>query len=169
MVDVDTPGARSGEDADASVTTVVGAPLAVFTADCASVALASDDGVVAAVHAGWRGLVAGVIEATAARMRAHGATTLVAALGPCIHAECYEFAEDDLATVAARLGGEVRGRTTGGRAALDVPAAVRAALRRADAVLVHDEDACTACDGDRYYSHRARRDGERQAMVVWKP
>jgi YfiH family protein len=169
VVHVEAPGAGTGEHADASVTTVAGAPLAVFTADCASVALAGDDGVVAAVHAGWRGLVEGVVEATVARLRELGATSVVAALGPCIHVECYEFGEADLATAAARLGDEVRGRTAHGRPALDVPAAVRAALRRAGAALVHDEDACTACEADRYYSHRARGEVERQAMVVWKP
>ena len=79
-------------------------------------------------HAGWRGLMAGVIPRTVDRMRALGAGEITAALGPCIHAECYEFSPDDLDTVAARLGDGVRSLTRGGAPALDVPAAVRAAL-----------------------------------------
>lgn len=141
VVVVDAPGARAGEDADAAVTTVPGAVLAVLTADCAPVALASPEGIVGAVHAGWRGLEAGVVEAAVAEMRGLGATRVEAALGPCIHAECHEA---------------------------DVPAGVRAALERAGAELVHDEDVCTACSSD-YYSWRARREDERQAMLIWMP
>ena len=162
VVQVDVPGACTGAAADAAVTTVPGARLAVLTADCAPVALASPEGVVAAVHAGWRGLRAGVVEQAVARMRALGATRIEAALGPCIHAECYEFAD-----VAELFDEEAQGTTAAGRPALDLPAAVRAALHRADVELVHDEDACTACEADRFYSHRARGEVERQAMVVW--
>jgi copper oxidase (laccase) domain-containing protein len=141
VVVVDRPGACRGEEADAAVTSVPGAVLAVFTADCAPVALASPEGVVGAVHAGRRGLEAGVVEAAVAELRAQGATRVEAALGPCIHAECYD---------------------------IDVPAGVRAALDRAGAVLVHDEDVCTACSSE-HFSWRARRDDERQAMLVWLP
>jgi copper oxidase (laccase) domain-containing protein len=101
-------------------------------------------------------------------MRDLGATDVVAALGPCIHAECYEFSTADLDEVAALLGNEVRGVTTGGQPALDVPAAVRVALERAGARLVHDADVCTACSTG-HYSHRARAELERQAVVVWRP
>ena len=162
VVVVDGPGACTGTAADAAVTKVPGARLAILTADCAPVALAGAEGVVAAVHAGWRGLHAGVVEQAAARMRALGATRVQAALGPCIHVECYEFVD-----VADWFDEEVRGTTTTGAPALDLPAAVRAALRRADVELVHDADACTACEADRFWSHRARGEVERQAMVVW--
>lgn len=163
VVTVDEPGACTGEEADAAVTTVPGAPLAVFTADCAPIALASPEGVAGAVHAGWRGLAAGVVEAAVAEMRRLGATTVEAALGPCIHAECYEF--DD---VARWFAAELHGITREGRPALDLPAAVRAAVGRAGAELVHDEGVCTACSPD-HFSFRARGDSGRQAMVVWIP
>ena len=162
VVVVDAPGAREGEDADAAVTTVPGAKLVVLTADCAPVALAGE-GVVGAVHAGWRGLAAGVIGAAVDEMRRLGAGRIVAALGPCIHAECYEFAD-----VGDHFPPEVHGRTAAGKPALDLPAAVRRALHEADVELVHDEDVCTACSPD-HFSHRARGDAERQAMVVWMP
>ena len=165
---VDGPGKCAGEVGDALVTADAEAALAVLTADCAPVALASEEGVIAAVHAGWRGLVAGVVPAAVRAMRDLGATDIVAALGPCIHAECYEFSEVDLASVAAELGDEVRGVTSAGAPALDVPAAVRAALTGAGAQLVHDVGVCTACSGA-HYSHRARAELERQAVVVWLP
>lgn len=163
VVRVEEPGGCTGEEADAAVTRVRGARLGVFTADCAPVALASPEGVIAAVHAGWRGLAAGIVEAAVAEMRTLGATRVEAALGPCIHAECYEF--DD---VAARFPADVHGTTPNGRPALDLPAAVRVAVERAGAVLVHDEDVCTACSSG-HYSFRARGEPERQAMVVWLP
>jgi polyphenol oxidase len=164
VVTVAAPGDCTGEEADAAVTNVPGARLVVLTADCAPVVLASEEGVIAAVHAGWRGLREGVVEAAVARMRELGASRIEAALGPCIHVECYEFAD-----VAAWFDEDVRGTTATGRPALDLPAAVRVALRRADVELVHDEDVCTACAVDSHYSHRARGEVERQATVVWMP
>ena len=168
VVVVDGPGERRGEEADALVTTAPGVALAVVTADCAPVALASPEGVVAAVHAGWSGLCAGVVERAVEVMRSLGAGTVEAALGPCIHPECYEFGADDLARVVHRLGPAVAATTAGGRPALDLPAAVGAALAGAGAELAHHEDVCTACAADRYFSHRGRREVERQAMVVWR-
>jgi hypothetical protein len=152
-------------EADALVSVDPLAGLIVLTADCASIALGSPEGVFGAVHAGWRGLVDGVVERAVGVMRENGATEVVGVLGPCIHPECYEFSPPDLDRVASRFGDQVRARTATGRAALDLPAAVAAALATAGA----DHrlaDACTGCGGD-YFSHRARGDSGRQALVVW--
>jgi copper oxidase (laccase) domain-containing protein len=149
------------------VTTEPATALAVFTADCAPVALASPEGVVGVAHAGWRGLVAGVLARTVAEMRALGAGRVVAGLGPCVHPECYEFSPEDLAVAAAAVGGDVRARTSEGRPALDLPGGVRAALAAAGAELVLDVDRCTACSGE-LFSHRARGDRGRQAVVAWR-
>jgi polyphenol oxidase len=140
--------------------------LAVLTADCAAIALGSPEGVFAAVHAGWRGLVGGVVEEAVRAMRAMGAGEVVGALGPCVHAGCYEFSEDDLATVASRFGDGVRSRTAAGRPALDIPAAVSASLAASQATETAGIDSCTACAGG-YFSHRARADTGRQALIVW--
>jgi len=170
VVDVpaDPPaGLGTGPEAgDALVTDVPGVALCVLTADCGALALSSPEGVFAAVHAGWRGLLDGVVEAAVAAMRSRGATEVVGALGPCIHAGCYEFSHEDLDAVAAVYGDGVRGTTTDGRPALDVPAGIDAALARAGAGRVAGVDTCTAC-GHGYFSHRARRDTGRQALVVW--
>jgi copper oxidase (laccase) domain-containing protein len=117
--------------------------LVILTADCASVALGSPEGVLGAVHAGWRGLADGVVEQAVETMGTLGATEVVGAVGPCIHPGCYEFSESDLDRVAARLGDGARSRTASGR-----------------------PDACTGCAGG-YFSHRARGDGGRQALLVW--
>jgi YfiH family protein len=166
---VDGPGSGAGAVADASATTNGTAALAVLTADCAPIALAAPEGVVAVVHAGWRGLVAGVIDAAARTVRDLGGSRIEAALGPCIHPGCYEFGAGDLDAVAAACGPAVRSRTTEGRPALDLPTAVRTMLTRAGVELAYDAGTCTACAGDRYFSHRARQDRGRQGVVAWLP
>jgi polyphenol oxidase len=151
---------------DGLVATSTEVALAMLTADCASIALASPEGVFAAVHAGWRGLAEGVVAQAAAVMRERGATELTAALGPCIHPECYEFSPADLQEVEEALGHGVRGQTDGGRPALDMPAAVASALVAEGISQLPGVDVCTAC-GPGYFSHRARGDLGRQALVVW--
>jgi hypothetical protein len=99
-------------------------------------------------------------------MRALGATTVVAGLGPCIGACCYEFSEDDLDALRAPCGTEVRAHTTWGRPSLDLPAVVRAQLARAGASLAVAVDQCTVCTPG-YFSHRGRSDEARQALLVW--
>lgn len=166
VVVVHAPGEQAGSRADAAVTAERACALAVLTADCAPVAFASPEGVIAAAHAGWSGLVGGVLQHTVEAMRALGATRISAVLGPCIGPECYEFGADDLERVARTVGQEVRARTVDSRPALDLAAGVRAVLTR-DGVAVDDRSVCTACTPG-YFSWRARREHQRQAMVVWR-
>ena len=168
VVRVTRAGEGAGQAADAAVSALAGAPLAILAADCAPIAFFSSGGVIGGAHAGWRGLRAGVIEATVAAMRGLGAGRVLAALGPCIHAECYQFGEVELNDLVNRFGPDVRARDRNGAAAFDLPAAVRIGLARADAELVWDAGICTACSTD-HWSWRARREAQRQAMVVWLP
>lgn len=160
------PSPVPGVAADAAVTRSDRWVLAVHTADCAPVALEGEHGVIGAVHSGWRGLEAGVIERTVEVMRSSGSGRISARLGPCIHAECYAFGESDLAGLVERFGQEVVGETRDGDLALDLPAAVRAALRAAGVEHLAVDPACTGCD-ERYYSYRSRHETGRQAMLVW--
>jgi copper oxidase (laccase) domain-containing protein len=139
--------------------------LAMFAADCALVGMASPEGVIGLAHCGWRGLVAGIIEAVAAEMRLAGATSITAVRGPCIGPECYEFGETELAPIERRLGPAVRSVTAGGALALDLPAAVRLAAVEAGISTLTEVTSCTACD-PRWFSFRRRRDQGRHAMVV---
>ncbi|HVA44664.1 MAG TPA: polyphenol oxidase family protein [Acidimicrobiales bacterium] len=156
-----------GPPADALVSQTTGCALAVFTADCAPVALVSAEGPIGAVHAGWRGLQAGVVAAAVEAMRRLGAVEITAALGPCIHAECYEFSPAELTGLADLLGASVAGRTSEGALALDVPAAVAQALGKVGVELSYDMGVCTACS-TQYWSHRRSGDRQRQAMIVWR-
>jgi YfiH family protein len=163
VVTVDAPPAEPPE-ADAAVTTTVGLPLVVMTADCAPVALASPGGV-AVVHAGWPGLEQGVLGAAVDALRAVAPGPIAAWLGPCVHPARYEFGADLLARLVHRLGPEVASVSDRGTPALDIPAAVRVSLARAGVEQLTDVGVCTASSPD-HFSHR--RDGVtgRQAVVV---
>lgn len=142
-------------EGDAAVTGRPGVALVVLAADCAPVLLAAPDAC-AVVHAGWPGLERGVLEAAAAALRARSGGAVRAVLGPCVHPASYEFGPDLLDRLAARLGDGVRAETAAGRPALDIPAAVRAALRGAGVHDVTDLGICTSASPD-HFSHR--RDG----------
>lgn len=161
---VTRPGDQAGATADAAVTAVTGCPLAVTTADCAPVVLVAEAGV-AVVHAGWRGLVAGVIASAGSQLRAVAGEPVVALLGPCIRPEAYEFGPDDLAQVVDGLGPEVRSQTAWGTPALDMPAAVASACQGAGWPQPAHNPACTSDSS--WYSHRTRAEDGRQATVAW--
>ena len=162
------PGEHQGTEADALVTGSSQVPIAVQTADCGAVIFTSPEGVVGAAHAGWRGLVAGIVTATVDAMQGLGASRIEARIGSMIHPECYEFGADDLSVVVARLGPGVVGRTAGGATALDLPAAVDQALAEAGVKIAERSPGCTACRADHWYSHRARRESGRMSAVVWR-
>lgn len=167
VVAVDEPGAADGEPADAMIADCGGAAVAVLTADCAPVAFASPEGIVAVAHAGWKGLRAGVIEATVQGMRRRGATRVEAVVGPCIHPCCYTFGEDELIEIENRHGRQMRATDRHGAPALDLPAWVRTALHSAGATLVGEAGACTGCQ-DGLWSWRTGRTARRQATVAWR-
>jgi YfiH family protein len=154
----DAPTGAIPPEADAAVTHTRGLPLAIVTADCAPVVLASETGL-AVVHAGHRGLAAGVIEATASHLDGE----VHAFLGPCIRPAQYEFGRADLDALVANFGPEVEAQTARGTAALNIPAAVRVALARAGIEDFEDCGICTA-DSPAYFSHR--RDGATGRQVT---
>lgn len=154
----DDPAATSREEADAVVAPTSGAVVGVRVADCVPVLFADTrTGRVAAAHAGWRGLVAGVLEATLATGAALGARFDVAAIGPCIGPCCFEVGADVAAEIAGTRDAAVVVRRAGDKAWVDLRAAVRARLERAGGIDVDDVAGCTKCDPERFFSHR--RDG----------
>ena len=163
VLEVSEPGQHAGTEADGLITTAAWCPIAVTTADCMPVVLAAETGV-AVVHAGWRGLEGGIIESTAARLQALAGDPVDAIIGPCIHPENYEFGRDDLERLADHYGRAVVGTTHDGKPALDMPAALTEACRRAG-WQVSEIGPCTS--GFDYFSHRTRAEVERQTTVVW--
>jgi YfiH family protein len=157
----------AGAEADAIVTRRSDIAIAAHSADCATIALWSDDGVIGVVHAGWRGLELDAIGEAATAMRNLGAGPIHARTGPCIGVECYEFAEAELSRMIAALGPEVAGLTGDGKEALDVRRAVARSLDRSGVEFLGGSTRCSACSGAELWSHRARGEHERQALVVW--
>jgi YfiH family protein len=142
----------SGE-ADGFISTDPGWGALVRTADCLPVALVGPAGV-AMLHAGWRGLVAGIVPAGVAAL---GEVT-AAALGPCARACCYEVGEEVHAHFAehdARRGDNL---------GLDLVA--REQLRAAGVTAIEDTGICTICD-ERFFSYRRAGDSGRQGSVAW--
>jgi len=151
--------AGQGPRADAMVADRPGIALGIITADCAPVLFCdAEAGVVGAAHAGWRGALAGVLEATAAAMRALGARRIAAAIGPCIRQASYEVGADLREAVLARAGDDERFFAPGRREArwqFDLAGYCVARLEAAGvAVAVLDAD--TLADEARFFSHRRR-------------
>lgn len=164
VVHVTAPGGEAGAAADAAVTDVVGAVLAVQTADCVPVVLTAD-GAFAVAHAGWRGVVEGVLPAAVAALREIAEGEVRAFVGPHVRPSHYAFGERDLDAVAAVAGHGVRSITHDGEPALDMTAAARSVLTDAAVVSIEIIDADTA-DAD-WFSHRIRGDRERQVTAAW--
>lgn len=158
-------------EGDALVTAASGVALAIATADCVPVLLATE-GAIAAAHAGWRGVVAGVVPAAVAALRARNgdpSAPLQAWIGPAIGVCCYEVGEDVAAAVAAASTPAVISPRIGMRPHLDVSAAVRHQLRSAGVEAIREVAVCTRCAEDRLWSYR--RDGSqagRNLAFIWR-
>ena len=159
-------GDTDAAHADAVVSTLAGVPVGVMTADCVPVLLAVDGGrVVAAVHAGWRGIAAGVVPSAFEAMTrsAVGWRRVTAVIGPHIGACCYEVDSpviERLRVRFAKLLDSVLRPVSLEHSMLDLGALVRLELIRAGvraADVGSFPDACTCCDAARFHSHR--RDG----------
>ena len=146
--------------ADAIVTRVPGLAIGVSTADCGPVLFAdAGAGVIGAAHAGWRGALTGVLEATIDAMERCGAArgNIVAGLGPMIRQDNYEvgpefvarFNDADAANTAFFRPGD-----RDGHAWFDLPGFIAARLAAAGIGRIEDVDCCTYADAARFYSYR---------------
>lgn len=157
--------AEGGEEADGLVTDRDDLVLGVLTADCAPVLLADREaGVVGAAHAGWKGALGGVVEATVAAMEGLGArpARIAAAVGPCIGPAAYEVGpefeqrllEEDPLAAPFFEHGDARPR-------FDLPGYVLARLDRAGVEAAEWTGHCTYADRVRFFSYRRSvHDGE---------
>lgn len=155
LIDVRPGAAGVVGEGDALAATEPGVVLGILTADCAPVLLAGPGGI-AVAHAGWRGLVAGVIDVAVARL----GVVERAWVGPAIHSCCYEVGPEVIEAFGA-VGLPIADDTH-----VDPAAAAGAALDRAGVPQVDIAAPCTSCD-PRYFSYR--RDGVtgRQGAFVW--
>jgi polyphenol oxidase len=171
---LDTPEPPAERSADGAVTSLAGTVLAVLTADCLPVLLCSADGrQVGIAHAGWRGLAAGVLDATVAAMAVPPAE-LMAWIGPGIGAAAYEVGADVHDACIAAFGPEAERYLPAGRPGrwqLDLAGLARRRLEMLGLAQVHGGRWCTHADPARFFSHR-RDGGERptgrMATLIWR-
>jgi len=154
-------------DGDAVLATDESTCAVVLVADCVPIAIASAEGIRVAVHAGWRGLVSGVVQNSIKAARSAGATKLVAAIGPCIGPCCYEFSPSDLLAVEDAVGTRAQAVSDQGRPSLDLRACAIGILESFGVEVCFVDASCTSCS-EGWYSARARRDTLRQALYVWR-
>ena len=166
---VDADAAVGEPEADASVTRRAGMVCAVLTADCLPLLLCDAAGTtVAAVHAGWRGLCAGVIEATV-RAMARSPESLLAYLGPAIGPQAYEVGAEVRAAFVAADPKSAAAFALGkpGKYYADLYALARRRLEVCGVGKVYGGGYCTYTERERFYSYR--RDGAtgRMASLIW--
>lgn len=161
VVTVEAPFAAAMRPrADAMVTRVPGLALGIATADCGPILFAdAENGVVGAAHAGWKGALTGVIDATVAAMEALGARRdrIVAVLGPTISQDSYEVGPDFVARFRTEAPGMERFLGAGTRpdhAQFDLPGFILARLAGAGIGDATSLDLCTYADPERFYSYR---------------
>ena len=177
-----SPDEQRREEADGLATRAPGVAVAVRTADCVPVLIGDPrSGAVAAVHAGWRGVVAGVLGEALRTLAAWGAHAgnLVVVIGPHIGPCCFEVSAevgDAIAASArggARAGDEsaaVLARRAGDKAYVSLEAAVRAQLMESGitAARIERVAGCTRCDASRFFSYRreGKAAGRHVAIIV---
>lgn len=149
-------------EADGLWTDAPGTWVGIRTADCVPLLLADVRGTrVAAVHSGWRGTEARIAAAAVSALAAQGTSPaqLRAAIGPCIGRCCYEVGEDLAGRFHRAFGDSVIDRSAGRRPHLDLRRAVRLTLQTAGIAdgAIEDVPGCTACDAERFFSHRRDR------------
>jgi YfiH family protein len=169
VVDADKQAVQAAPRADAAITRQAARVLAVLVADCLPVLLARRDGAAVAVaHAGWRGLAAGVLEASVAAIGGAG-DHLCAWLGPSIGPAHFEVGGEVRAVFAARDPQATAAfvRNARGRWQCDLQQLARQRLSALGVRSIHGEPRCTFSEAESFYSYR--RDGVtgRMAALIW--
>lgn len=165
---VDAAACATGCEADASHTDQPGVVCTVMTADCLPVLFCDSTGThVAAAHAGWRGLLNGVLERAISEMKAEG--EILAWLGPAIGPDAFEVGDEVRdAFLAADSGAESAFKPSpNGRWLADIYTLARRRLQAAGVNGIYGGGFCTFSDSQRFYSYR--RDGRtgRMASLIW--
>lgn len=160
------PGTTIGP-ADALAVTRPRLPVAVITADCLPIALASPkEGLLVVVHAGWRGLAGGVLSRAIAAFERPGG--VLAAIGPAIGPDHYEVGEEVTLAVAAGSPAGAAIERRRGRLYLDLPGTAAKIMRGAGVRRIEDSGLCTACLPRRFFSHRREGETGRQGLIAMR-
>jgi polyphenol oxidase len=148
---------------DGHVTRSGGTALAVTVADCTPLFIAHPAGTVAVLHAGWRGVAAGILARGLAVLLDLGcpAEECEVHLGPSICGRCYEVGPEVIRAVS--------GRSAPGKSLLDIREVLLEQAQRAGVTAVSVSPWCTRCDNDRFFSHRAGDEGRQLGIIALLP
>jgi YfiH family protein len=156
------------QQADASYTHETGVVCAVMTADCLPLLVCSRDGAqVAAIHAGWRGLLAGVISNTVVAMQQQN---LLVWLGPAIGPDCFEVGAEvrDAFLEKSAAFNAVFKKQSGGKWLADIYQMARIELAALGIANVYGGTNCTVTEHERFYSYRRDTQTGRMATLIWR-
>jgi YfiH family protein len=164
-------------DADALVTRCTAVALCILTADCVPILLAAPEhGVIAAVHAGWRGTLLGIAQRAVAEMHESfgiNPAEIEAALGPAIDGPCYEVERHIADELEQRWGAMPDAiASEGGKSRIDLRCANATILAASGVPPSHiiRVGPCTRCAGEEYFSYRgaAGRTGRQVSFIGWQ-
>ena len=170
VFDLDRPHPNEVPVADAAIACAPGGVCVIMVADCLPVLFASRDGQrIAAAHAGWRGLAAGVLENTVAALELPP-SALTAWLGPAISQPNFEVGDEVRAAfVDGDAGAAIHfDRNPRGRWQADLAGLARRRLAALGLADVHGGHWCTVADRERFFSHRRDGRGGRMAALIWR-
>ncbi|MGZ3252975.1 MAG: peptidoglycan editing factor PgeF [Burkholderiaceae bacterium] len=169
---VDAASVTDAPEADASISTTPGVVCTIQTADCLPVLFCDVKGqVVGAAHAGWRGLLHGVLENTVERMHTAGASEIVTWLGPAIGPQCFEVGAEVRHAFIERDKDNLEAfkpvQDHPGKYFADIYQLARLALKKAGASQIYGGGFCTVTDRKTFYSYRRDKTTGRMASLIW--
>ena len=156
------------QQADASYTELAGVVCVVMTADCLPLLICSTDGKkIAAIHAGWKGLLAGIISNTLAALKT---SDVLVWLGPAIGASCFEVGVEVREAFVTKFAPFAAGfvQTSDNKYLADIYQLARIELAARDVHAVYGGDYCTFTEQERFYSYRRDAQTGRMATLIWR-
>ena len=165
-IEVKENGSVLGLEGDALFTAQERKVLTIQVADCVPIALTSNCGAIALIHAGWKGLLNGVIENASETLQKGFPGDQLAVVGPHIGVCCYEYGRKDLDSFIEMFGTSVVGVTNSSVDSLDLMAIVRVILEKRGIELAYKDGSCTSCDS-KFWSYRSSGTQKRQSLFAW--
>ena len=157
-----------GDDGDALVTTLEKSVLTVQVADCVPISLISEGGAIAIAHAGWRGLLKGVLEETSNNLSATKPGKQTAVIGPHIGPCCYEFGREELDQFIQKFGLSAEASTKINSNSLNLSAVAERICEQKGIEIIRKDLSCTSClAGTKYWSFRFNSTELRQCLFAW--
>lgn len=171
VVEVNLRSGHKEIDADGAITTQLQLPCVVLTADCLPLLLCDTDGtVVGAVHCGWRGILAGIIEKAVDTMAQNAKGEIIAWMGPAIGPHAFEVGaevREQFVAIDRTASHAFKATGTPGKFMADINHLARLRLQTIGVTGVYGGGHCTYTEQDRFYSYRKEGKTGRMATLIW--